>query len=348
VATIQEVSQRAKVSMATVSRVLNGNVPVSAATRARVLEAIAELNYHPNTFARGLVTNRLGGVGAVINDLASPFFGPMLSGIESVMEARGMHLMVSSGHARADSERDALEFLLHCHADALIVYIEALSNADMVAFAAKGTPVVLIGRQVPELEGQTVYLDNVAGGRLVTEHLLEHGHTRIAHITGSRAIYDSQARLEGYQQALAAASVPLDSTLVIEGDFQEQGGYDATKQLLAKTDFTALFASNDQMAAGALNALREVGLTVPDDVSLVGYDDVLLARYLYPPLTTVRQPITEMGRAAAQLALQLLDSALTGDALTGDALTGNHASIEEVTRRFEPTLIERQSVARRS
>ncbi len=328
-ATIHEVSQRAKVSMATVSRVLNGNVPVSETTRARVLKAIEELNYHPNTFARGLVTNRLGGVGAVINDLASPFFGPMLSGIERVMEARGMHLMVSSGHADADAERNALEFLLRCRADALVVYIEALCDAEVIDFAGRGTPLVLLGRRVAKLEGQTIYLDNVAGGRMVTEHLLEHGHRRIAHITGSHAIYDSQARLEGYQQALTAAGIPVDDTLIIEGDFQEQGGYDATKQLLARADFTALFASNDQMAAGALNALREAGLTVPNDISLVGYDDVLLARYLYPPLTTVRQPITEMGRAAAQLALQLLDD----------------ASTEEVTHRFEPLLIKRQSVA---
>lgn len=333
-ATIHEVSQRAKVSMATVSRVLNGNVPVSETTRARVLKAIEELNYHPNTFARGLVTNRLGGVGAVINDLASPFFGPMLSGIESVMEARGMHLMVSSGHADADAECNALEFLLRCHADALIVYIEALSDADIRTFAERGTPLVVVGRRLPQLEGQpvrldSVYLDNVAGGRLMTEHLLEHGHRRIAHITGSQGIYDSRARFEGYQQALAAANIPFDETLVVEGDFHEESGYLGMKQLLEQSDFTALFAGNDQMAAGALNALREAGLTVPHDVSLVGYDDVLLARYLYPPLTTIRQPITEMGRTAAQLALHLLDG----------------TSTEEVTRRFEPLLIKRQSVA---
>jgi len=329
VATIQEVSKRAKVSMATVSRVLNGNVPVSEATRARVIEVIEELDYHPNTFARGLVTNRLGGVGVVINDLASPFFGPMLSGIESVMEAQGMHLMVSSGHAEATSEGNAVEFLLRCHADALIIYVEALSNADIAAFAEKGTPIVLVGRDVPELADHTVYLDNVAGGRMVTEHLLEHGHQRIAHIAGASTIDDSCARLEGYQYALAAAGVPFDDSLVIAGDFQEAGGYKATKQLLARADFSAVFASNDQMAAGALNALREAGLSVPHDVSVVGYDDVLLARYVYPPLTTIRQPIIEMGRAAAQLALQLL----------------NGTSTEEVKQRFEPTLIKRQSVA---
>lgn len=332
-ATIKEVSHLADVSAATVSRVLNGNVAVAAETRARVLAAVEKLDYHPNTFARGLVTNRSGGVGVVVNDIASPFFGTMLKGIERVIEAQGMHLMISSGHADAAAERDALDFLLRCRADVLIVHTEALSDAELVAFASRGTPLVLVGRYVAELASRSVYLDNEAGGRLMSEYLIAQGHTRIAHIAGPSALHDARARLAGYRQALENAGLDYDAGLVAEANFEEESGRRAAQQLLARRrDFSALFAANDQMAAGALSALREAGVDVPNEISLAGYDDVLLARYLYPSLSTVCQPMEAMGRVAAQLAL----AELRGE------------SGEGVRRTFEPTLVIRNSVVPRS
>lgn len=331
-ATIREVSHLANVSMATVSRVLNGNVPVADKTRARVLAAVEALDYHPNTFARGLATNRSGGAGVIVNDLGSPFFGAMLRGVEDVLDAQGMHLMVSSGHEDAKTEREALEFLFRCRADALIVHVEALSDAELAAFASHETPLVVVGRYVPELADQSVYHDNEAGGRLVTEYLLEQGHTRIAHVAGPSAIHDSRARLAGYRRALENAGLRYDENLVVEANFEEEGGRLAAKRLLERDlGFSALFASNDQMAVGALSAFREEGLELPKDISLVGYDDVYLARYLYPALTTVRQPIVEMGRAAAQLAICKLHG----------------KSGKGVRRKFDPTLVIRNSVAPR-
>jgi LacI family transcriptional regulator len=328
VATIKEVSCVANVSMATVSRVLNGTAPVSEPMRSRVMRAIEQLEYQPNAFARALATNRSNGVGVIVSNLASPFFGPMLSGIESVFEPNDMHIMVSSGHANLEDEREALNFLLQRKADALVIHSEALSEYELIQLSRRDTPIVLLGRHVPELADRCVYLDNERGGSVMTRYLVEQGHSRIAHISGPQSLYDSRARLAGYRKALEEAGIEFDEGLVVEANFQEEGGYLAMRRLLDRgLGFTALFASNDQSAAGALIALREAGLQVPTDISLAGYDDVLYARYLYPALTTVSQPLFEMGREAAKLALALLEGTKV-----------------EVRHRFDPLLVTRESV----
>jgi len=334
VTTIKEVSRIAQVSMATVSRVLTGSAPVAEPTRARVMAAMKQTGYSPNAFARSLATNRSGSIGVVINEISSPFYSGIVRGIEEVVEAVGMHLMVSSGHANRALEFKSVESLRQRRADALIVQLEAVSDYDILRWAAHTTPLVVVGRYVPELADRCIYLDNVLGGYLATKHLLDHGHRRIAHITGWLAIKDARDRLEGYRQALAEAGIPYDEGLVVEGTFVEEGGQRGMKRLLSRQlDFTAVIAGNDQTAAGALHTLREHGLQVPHDVSLIGYDDVILARYLYPALTTIRQPLVEMGRAAAQLALTALG------ALKADVGEG-------VIRKFEPTLVVRESVVR--
>jgi LacI family transcriptional regulator len=330
-ATIRDVSQLAKVSQATVSRVLNGTVPVSHAKRTAVLAAIEQLGYHPNAFARSLATNRSFAIGAMVSELSSAVYGDIIRGIESVVEARGMHIMVSSGHARSDLERKALEALKERRTDALIVQVDASPDDELVTWVRQaGLPVIVVGRCIPAIAECCVHLDNVAGGALATRHLADRGHRRIAHVAGLMRLADARDRLAGYQQALGHAGLDSEPSLIVEGGFVEDGGYRAIQQLLIDgTDFTAIFAANDQSAAGALKALREAGLRVPDDVSLVGFDDLFIAHYLYPALTTVRQPFTEMGQAAARLAL----AALGID------------TEREVTRRFDPVLVERDSVA---
>ena len=333
-ATIKEVSNLARVSMATVSRVLNGTVPVTEQTRSRVLAAVAELDYKPNAFARGLATNRSGGIGVVVNEISSPFYSGIVQGIEAVVESQGMHLLVSSGHPKAALEREAVASLKQRRSDALILQLEAVSDADLVCWAAEDTPVVVVGRLVPELAERCVYLDNVAGGYLATKYLLEHGHRRIAHLAGWLAIKDARDRLEGYKRALAEAGIPFDESLVVTGDFVEEGGQRGAQELLARgRPFTALTAGNDQMAAGALHTFRAHGLRIPHDISLIGYDDVLFSRYLFPALTTIRQPLAEMGEAAARLAL----TALGAESPAEDK--------EEVKTKFDPVLVARESVA---
>ncbi len=326
--TIKEVSRLAGVSISTVSRVLNDTVPVADETKRRVLNAVQKLDYQPNAFARGLVTNRSGGVGVTVNDLSSPYFGTLLKGVEEVIEEAGMHLIVASGHAKAETERRAVEFLKQRRTDALIIHSEELPDADLLNWAKGDIPILVIGRYIAELAKSCVYLDNETGGRLATRHLLEKGHRRIAHITGPLSIHDSRERLVGYRRALEEAGLNYEEDFVVEADFMEAGGQIATKRLLErKLDFSAIFVANDQMAVGVLQTLREAGLRVPEDISLVGFDDVLLARYLYPALTTIRQPLFEMGQAAAKLALAALDGKEMG-----------------VRRKFEPELIVRKSV----
>jgi LacI family transcriptional regulator len=263
--------------------------------------------------------------------VASPYFRTLIRGVEAEAEAAGMHLLVSSGHAEAAKEQAALEFLADRRSDALVAHIEALSDEALLGFMQRETPLIVVGRRLAQREDRCVYLDNEAGGAMAARHLLEHGHTRIAHISGPLGFPDSRARLRGYRRALEAAGIPFDENLVTEGDFLEAGGYRAMRQLLArKVPMTAVFTANDQMAAGVFKALREAGLGIPDDISVVGYDDVLLARYLYPSLTTIRQPLEEMGRAATRAALALLAGEET-----------------EVSNRFEPQLVSRESVRKR-
>ena len=286
-ATIKEVSLRAKVSPATVSRVLTGNAAVADTTRLRVLRAVQDLGYRPNMFARGLVTNRSHSIGVVVNELASPYFGSLLGGIEEATEGAGMHLSVSSGHARRGSERRAVEFLQERHADALILYLEETPDEEIVDWAKGGPPLVLVGRYVAELAHVSVHLDNELGGFMATKHLLEHGHRRVAHITGPLRHHDSRARLAGYRRALSQAHVPFDERLVVEGNFQEEGGQHAAAELLLRAPpheggVTAIFAANDQTAAGALRSLRGRGVRVPTG----RFADRLRRHHLCPFFTT--------------------------------------------------------------
>lgn len=329
-ATIRDVSRLAKVSPATVSRVLNGSVPVSPERRDAVMAAIARLDFRPNAFARSLATNRAHGIGVVVSEVSSGVYGSILQGIESVIEGHDMHMLVSSGHHRADIEQRAYEFLRQRRCDALILQLDGASDEQVLDWARADVPVVVVGRRVPALADRCIYLDNVAGGYLATRHLIDRGHRAIAHVAGLAGVADAHDRLVGYRRALEDAGIAYDEALVADGDFMEDAGQLAMRRLLDRErDFTAVFAANDQSAAGALRALREGGVRVPDDVSVVGFDDTLPARYLVPSLTTVRQPLQEMGQAAAWLALTRL---------------GMDAR-KEVTLRFEPVLVERESVA---
>lgn len=321
----------AGVSASTVSRVLNDTAPVAEETRRRVLAAVAELSYSPNAFARSLATNRSGGIGVSVNDLGSPYYGAMLQGIEAEVEGAGMHLLVSSGGANAQKERKSIEFLLGRRSDALIVHLEATPDYELLELMRGDVPVVLVGRHLADASKRSVYLDNEAGGELAAQYLIERGHRRIAHVSGPLSFPDARARLQGYRRALELAGIRHDEQLLVEADFLEDGGRQAVERLLAReTDFSAVFFANDQMAAGGAQALRVAGLRIPDDVSIMGYDDVLIARYLSPGLTTIHQPLMEMGRAAARIALDILEG----------------REREEVRRKFEPQLVERDSVKR--
>ncbi|MHA7879324.1 MAG: LacI family DNA-binding transcriptional regulator [Saccharospirillum sp.] len=331
-ATIREVSRHAQVSVATVSRVVNGSKWVAETTRQRVLDAMAELGYQPNAFARSLATNKSDTIGMVVGDLTGPFFGPLMQSAERVIRQAGKHLIVTAGHATLEDERDAVEFLLKRRCDALIVHLDRMPDEDVIQlFDREPTPIILENRLIPEWQDRCIRIDNEAGGYLATRHLLELGHRQIAHITGPLYKADARDRLAGYRRALEEAGIGFDEHAVVEGDFLESGGARALQRLWQrKVHFTALFCGNDLMAIGAMNRFRHQGMKVPEHCSIIGYDDVLMSSYVEPALTTIRVPVEDIGTQAAQLALSVYGQ-----------------TFNDVQRCFSPELIVRQSAALR-
>ncbi|MEL4178843.1 LacI family DNA-binding transcriptional regulator [Roseateles sp. PN1] len=306
VVTLEQVALRAGVSPSTVSRILNGTAIVSEAKKAAVDEAIRELGFRPNPVARGLAGGRTMSVGVVTQRIASPFYGEALSGIEVALEAAGYVPLFVSGNWNEVDERKAIESLLSRRVDGVIVLAGRLSNQELKALLAN-VPSVVVGRQ-PSPSGLFSFsFDNRAGAKLATEHLIDLGHRRIALLQGDLIHEDAIERQSGYLDALAAAGIPVDPRLIVQSDYTEAGGMLAVSRLLEReVGFSAIFSSNDQMAYGAMLGLSRRNLRVPDDVSVVGFDDLTMSRYTMPPLTTVRQSVYETGTQAAAAMLALL------------------------------------------
>ncbi|WP_020405361.1 LacI family DNA-binding transcriptional regulator [Hahella ganghwensis] len=329
-ATINEVSALAKVSISTVSRVINNTAPVKESTRERVFDAMRQLGYQPNLFAQGLVTNRTRNISLVLTDLTSAYFAPLIKSLERSLRSARYNLTVSIENTTYDEMRDTFLSQVNRRSDAVILFPHCLSDDEIRSLREEGPPMVLLNRYLPELPGQCIQIDNALGSRFAVEHLIQQGHRHIACITGISNNPETTERLAGYRKSLKQHGIPYQTKLVVEGDFTVAGGYDAACRLLAgNKPCSAIFASNDQMAAGAMKALRENGKRVPGDISLVGFDDVEYAGLLSPSLTTVRQPVEEMGHKAAEIAIALSQGKTDLPALTP----------------FTPTLVIRESVA---
>ena len=303
------VAERSGVSPSTVSRILNGTAVVSDAKREAVERAIADLGFVPNPVARGLAGGRTLSVGVVTQAIDSPFYGIALRGIEDELDKAGYSALFVSGHWNAVEEARCIDALRARRVDGIIVLTGRLSDATL-RNCAKTVPVVVTGRTLKAPGLVSLNFDNVAGARMATEHLIALGHRRIAFITGDPAHPDAIEREQGYRAALEAAGIAFAPSLVAPGQFHEESGRLAMEHLLqARQRFTAVFAANDQMAFGAALALHQRGLRVPDDMSLVGFDDLAASVYTLPPLSTVHQPGYELGSLAATSMLQLLSGA---------------------------------------
>ena len=308
--TIEAVAQAAGVSLSTVSRILNGSAAVSPAKAAAVAAAIAALGFVPNPMARGLAGGRTLSIGVITQALDSPFYGVAMRGIEDALDPAGYSPLFLSGHWNAKAEARCIDVLRSRRVDGLIVLHGRLTDAALKA-CAKHLPVVVTGRDLRAPGLFSLNFDNFEGARLATRHLIELGHRRIAFIAGDPAHPDANERLRGYQAELAAAGIGFDPALVAPGEFHEQSGLLAVERLFeTRQRFTAIFAANDQMAVGAALALHRRAIRIPDDVSLVGFDDLLTSVYASPPLSTVQQPAYELGRLAAACMLQLLAGAV--------------------------------------
>lgn len=304
--TLEQVARHAGVSPSTVSRILNGTAVVSDDKKQAVQDAIRSLGFVPNPVARGLAGGRSLSIGVVTQAIDSPFYGAALRGIEDTLGAAGYSPLFVSGHWNAEEEARCIDVLRARRVDGLIVLTGRLSDAALRALARQ-LPVVVTGRSLKAPGLVSLDFDNVLGARLATAHLLAQGHRRVVFIGGDPRHPDAQQREAGFRAAFADAGVAVDPALMTVGDYQEAGGRHAVERLLdAGQRFSAVFAANDQMAFGAGLALHRRGLRVPQDVSLVGFDDLASASYSIPPLTTVHQPVLDLGRTAAAAMLDLL------------------------------------------
>jgi LacI family transcriptional regulator len=304
--TIGRVARTAGVSASTVSRVLNGTAVVSSLKKQAIDEAIATLGFVPNPIARGLAGGRTFSIGVVTQALDSPFYGAAMRGIEDALLPAGYNALFVSGHWDAAAEARCIGVLQSRRVDGLVVLTGRLTDQALKTYA-KNQPLVVTGRTLKAPGLFTLNFDNFEGGRLATQHLIRLGHRRIAFITGDAGHPDATERLRGYCAALKEAGIAFDQALVVPGEYHELSGLLAVDRLLMTHQrFTAIFAANDQMAVGAALGLQRRSLRVPEDISIVGFDDLPTSQYAIPPLTSVQQPAYELGRLAAVAMLQLL------------------------------------------
>jgi LacI family transcriptional regulator len=326
-ATIRDVAERAQVSVASVSRVLNGSSAITEATRRRVLEAVDSLRYVPHVGARSLSTSRTDTIGVILPDLFGEFFSELIRGMDLAARAHGKHLIVSSSHDDAEETLTAVRSM-RGRVDGMIVLSPHVRAANLAAEVAGRTPVLLMNGG-DEAGRPSMAIDNHGGAVAAVQHLRATGRRRIAHIRGAQGNLEAEDRLAGYVAALNG-----QTPIVVDGDFSQTAGHRAATELLARDERPdAVFAANDMMAIGALLAFQEAGVRCPEDVAVVGFDDVPIAALVRPALTTLRVNIAEIGRRGVERLVGLVQA--------GSGEGAPQASCEIV----RPILVERQSTA---
>jgi len=305
-ATIQDVANQAKVSKATVSRVLNGTATVHPDKRRAVLEAAARVGFEPNALARSLARGRSMTIGVLTQLIGSPFYDAISQGVIAGLGGTGYSPIFVDGQWERRAEVTAIRALLGRRVDGLLLVGGDVPGDELRGICGK-LPTVVVGRELPAEEHHCLFIDNVDGGYRATRHLIEFGHREIAIIRGLGHHQDAIDRFAGYEKALSEAGIELDPELVLDGDFSAESGVRGIEELMSSNRrFSAVFAANDMTAFGARLALHRRGKRVPEDVSIVGFDDQAEAAFMTPPLTTIRQPAREMGAQASQALLALI------------------------------------------
>jgi DNA-binding LacI/PurR family transcriptional regulator len=307
-ATIKDVADYARVSNATVSRVLNNNPQVDEILRARVLEAVEALGYEPNRDARRLRARSSNVIGLVISDIQNPYFISVIRGVEDAAYSQQMNIVLCNSDEDVSKQAIYLRVMeAERVAGLIIVPSDSQQDEDIQQLQKMGIPIILLDRALANLRMDAVLVDNVRGAYEAVTHLLDLGYQRIALIGGSPSVTTGQDRYQGYRNALTDAGLPIEDALVKNGDFKMESGYRLAHELMAAAHPPeAIFVANNLMTLGALRALRELRLRVPEDVALVGFDDMPWSGELYSPLTAVSQPTYELGQEAVHLLLRRL------------------------------------------
>jgi len=306
--TMRDIAELAGVSLITVSRALNNKPDVNKETRARILAIAQELSYTPNVLARALVSGNSETLGVVVSDNANPFCAAQIRGIEETARAGGYGVILCNASESYDLELEAIRMLREKRVDGILITPVQPESHYIQRLKEDGIPFVLLNRHMDDPDIDCVLNDNFQGAYEATKHLVELGHRRIVHITCEHHVSSVRERLAGYRQALEEAGIPYDPHLVFYTDMTLEGGYCQAKAVMERVSPrpTAVFTFDDLMAIGVLKALREMGIRVPDDVALVGYDDIEVAPFVEPPLTTVAQQAYEIGQRGTQILLERL------------------------------------------
>lgn len=331
--TITDVALKARVSIATVSRVINTPGQVNEKMRNAVLQAIEELNYRPNRAAQALKRQESYTIGFALSQFSAPYYGKVLDGIDEALVEVSFKTIAENGRETAESQVEAWMSLLERQCESVILHGDLIDEATLRRLMEDHPTTVLMNQILPGFEDRCVVLDNFAAGRLAANYLLDKGHRDIAAITGPLGRQETSNRHAGFVDGLKEAGVTLNPNLVRYGWFVEEEAEQIMSEFINQKDhFTAVFSQNDVMATGVMEACEKHGISVPDQMSILGYDDLDLARYVKPKLTTIRQPLHQIGRAAALLAHRLCRP--------------NAPATTPIQTRFEGRIIERETVAK--
>jgi LacI family transcriptional regulator len=305
--TIADIAKMANVSKATVSYVINNKKGVSLDVRKKIQRIIKESNYKPNTMARALAGKHTNSVGLIIPDISDMFYANIIRGVEKASGKFGYFLNLFTTHANPEKEHEVFDFFTSSMADGVIVMTYFVGKEVTRKLRQRKIPFVFLDFPYDD-DIYSVSVDNFEGGFKATNYLISLGHKKIAFLHGPEAARDSKARYRGYLKALEEHNIPFDKDLVLKGDFLRQSGFKAAKKLIENKKMpTALFAANDQMALGAMSALKKEGYRIPEDISIIGFDNTEASSFSKPTLTTIMQPIFEMGSLAAKTLISLIN-----------------------------------------
>ncbi|SKC83566.1 LacI family DNA-binding transcriptional regulator [Maledivibacter halophilus] len=327
--TIKDIARMANVSTTTVSRVINNKSEgVSESTRKKILDLVKEFNYQPNALARGLVTKKTKTIGLIIPDISNPFFPDIARGVEDSANDYGYNVFLCNTDEDLHKESEYINALKEKYVDGIIFTLASIPKYEHILDLIKsGIPVVMMDRFIESKDIKGVFLDNLEGGYIATKHLIDLGHRKIGCITGPLHTKTSIERYEGYQKALMDANITLDKSFVVESNYKMDGGMKAAEELLREKKITSIFACNDLMAYGAYKVIKACEYKIPQDISIVGFDDILISQMLETQLTTIKQPTYDMGATAAKMLIDMIEG----------------KKVRKKIVSFKPQLIIRQS-----